>query len=734
MPVNDIQKRIRRFPWAFFFGIVVFVMFASAGAVFGLARWMDNDLPPIENLQTYRPALKSSVYDVRNRLVHEFFRENRQSLRLAEIPPSLVQATIATEDKRFYQHWGIDVFGILRAAAVNLTRGERAQGASTITQQLARNMFLTHERSWQRKMKEALLAMRIERVHSKHEILELYFNQIYYGDGSYGVASAARNFFGRPASQLKLEEAALLAGLPANPAGYSPRRHPEAAKNRRDHVLRRMYEEKIITGEQYRRTVALPLGVTAERFVANSAPYFVEMVRQYMDEKYGSNLLYEGGLKIYTSLDLDLQTVAERSLEKHLSALEARNGYAVTRANFARPAGGAAPATRTPYLQGAVLALDPRTGYVRALAGGRSFADSPFNRAVQAQRQPGSAFKPFIYTAAIDHLGYKPTDVVVDAPVTYAAGGGGVWTPSNYDGGFSGPVTLRYALQKSINIPAIKLLGKVGTTTVSSYARLMGIKSPIGQNLSLALGTSEVNLLELVSAYGVLADQGIRTEPLFILKVEDAEGNVMETNPPRPTDVLSSETAAVMTSMLQSVVDHGTGYPARAMGLTAPAAGKTGTTDDFTDAWFVGYTPSLVCGTWVGFDVKRPLGKGMTGAVAALPVWTDVMRAWTVNRPVEYFDLPTGTVTREICTETGLLATDACPEVTTEVFTAGTEPQEVCSVHVGLPRQPGEPGQPGQPPAPPGATPAAAPGQAKPRQEDFRTLDRRTLQPERPRI
>jgi len=320
----------------------------------------------------------------------------------------------------------------------------------------------------------------------------------------------------------------------------------------------------------------------------------------------------------------------------------------------------------------------------------------------------------------------------VDAPVTYAAGGGGVWSPGNYDGGFSGPVTLRYALQKSINIPAIKLLGKVGTTTVGSYARLMGIKSPIGQNLSLALGTSEVNLLELVSAYAVLAAQGIRTEPLFVLKIEDAEGNVLETNPPRPTDVLSSETAAVMTSMLQSVVDHGTGYPARAMGLTVPAAGKTGTTDDYTDAWFVGYTPSLVCGTWVGFDVKRPLGKGMTGAVAALPVWTDVMRTWTANRPLEYFDLPSGTVTREICAETGLLATDACPEVTTEVFTAGTEPQEVCNVHVGLPRQPGEPGEPGQPPA--GPAPQAPPGQRKPGREDFRTIDRKTLQPERVRI
>jgi penicillin-binding protein 1A len=725
MPVEGLQKRLRRFPWTFFVGVVVFVLFASAGAVFGLARWMEGDLPPADNLQNFRPALKSSVYDVRNRLVHEFFRENRQSLRLTEVPKSLVQATIATEDKRFYSHWGVDLLGIARAAFVNLARGERAQGASTITQQLARNMFLTHERTFQRKTKEIMLALRIERLHTKQEILELYFNQIYYGDGSYGVASAARNFYGKPASQLALHEAALLAGLPANPARFSPRRHPEAARDRRNHVLKRMYEEKVINAAQYRQAVAKPLSVTRERFRAAHAPYFVEMVRQYMDDKYGSNLLYEGGLKIYTTLDLELQDAAERGLEKHLSSVERRNGYRVTRANAVRAASGSPTANRTPYLQGAMVAIEPRTGYIRALIGGRDFSESPFNRAVQAQRQPGSAFKPFIYAAAIDNLGYKPTDVVVDAPVTYAAGGGGTWSPKNYDGGYSGPVTLRYALQRSINIPAIKLLGKVGTTIVSSYARRMGIKSPIGQNLSLALGTSEVNLLEITSAYGVFANEGIRTEPLFLLKVEDVEGNVLETNPPRATDVLPSETAAVMTNMMQSVVDHGTGYPVRAAGFTAPAAGKTGTTDDYTDAWFVGYVPSLVCGVWVGFDMKRDMGKTMTGAVGALPIWTDVMLAWTSGRSVEYFNLPTGTVTREVCAETGLLATDSCPEMTTEVFHDGTEPQEVCDVHIGLPRQPGE-----------FTSPLARPAQVDSigARREFRRVDSRSLEPERLRL
>jgi penicillin-binding protein 1A len=691
------RKILRGFPWKLFLALVVFVLFASAGAVYGLARWMERDLPPLERLVSYQPALKSSVYAADGRLLFEFFRENRAETPLDEISPVLVQAAIATEDKRFYDHWGVDVWGILRAAVSNVIHRGRVQGASTITQQLARNMFLTHERTWQRKIKEALLAMRIERAHSKQEILELYLNQIYYGDGSYGVSSASRNYFGKPPTELDLQEAALLAGLPANPARYSPRRHPEASKQRRNHVLKRMYEERIISATEYRDATAAPLGVTPTRFVANHAPYFVEMVRQYMDDRYGSNLLFEGGLRIYTTLDLDLQDVAEQALEKHMIALEERNGYRETHAKYMPPQEEDATPTSTPYIQGSVVAVDPKTGHIKALIGGRDFAQSPFNRAVQAQRQPGSAFKPFIYIAAIDN-GFRPTDVVIDAPVSFPEVDGTIWAPQNYDHTFSGPVTLRYALQKSINIPAIKVLSKLGVSQVASYARRMGIRSPIGQNLSLALGTSEVNLLEITSAYAVLANEGIRNEPLFIQRVEDKDGNVLETNSPHPVDVLSAETVSVATNMMESVMNHGTGYPSRALGFTAPAAGKTGTTDEYTDAWFVGYTPSLVAGVWVGFDVKRRMGGSMTGAVAALPVWTEVMRAWTADREPERFPIPTGTLTRQVCAETGLLATDVCPNVTTEVFIEGAEPRSLCDVHIGLPRQPGEPGQPGQPP------------------------------------
>jgi penicillin-binding protein 1A len=410
------------------------------------------------------------------------------------------------------------------------------------------------------------------------------------------------------------------------------------------------------------------------------------MVRQHLDERYGSNAVYEGGLRIYTTLDIDLQLAAERALERQLSALEADLKLKNRHATYHPPASDTARAASmmTPYLQGAVVAIDPRNGYVRALVGGRDWNQSNFNRAVQARRQPGSAFKPFVYTAAMDN-GFRPTDIVVDEPVSFPGGDGKAYEPQNYDHQFRGSVTLRYALQQSINIPAIKLLRKVGTSLVASYARRLGIKSPLGQNLSLALGSSEVTLVELTSAYGVFANRGIRNEPLMILKVEDRAGNVLERNAPRPTEVLSESTAGVMTSMMQSVMDHGTGAPARAMGFMIPAAGKTGTMDNYMDAWFVGFVPSLVAGVWVGFDQKKPIGPGMTGARAALPAWTDFMISATRGRPVEDFPIPAGVVTREICAETGMLATQSCPNITTEQFPEGSEPTELCTTHPGPP-------------------------------------------------
>ena len=680
-----------RFPWKLFLILVVTAVFTAAGTVFGVVRWLGRDLPTPSQLSAIETPVKTTVYDARGRVLHEFFKENRSQVPLRQIPRHLINASISTEDRNFYQHWGIDLWGIGRAAFRNLVLMRRAEGGSTITQQLARNLFLTHERTMSRKLKEIALAVEIERSYSKNQILEMYFNQIYFGEGAYGVEAAAKTYFAKPVQELTLSECALLAGLPANPSIYSPRRRPAAAKARRSKVLRNMLSTGAITQVEFDNAMSSPLGVTPQRYNNDRAPYFTEMVRLHLDERYGSNAVYEGGLKVYTTLDMDLQQAAERALEMQLSSIESDLKFKQTRANYMPTATEATKTIQTtPYLQGSFVALDPRNGYIRALVGGRDWNHSNFNRATQAKRQPGSAFKPFVYTAAMDN-GFRPTDIIVDEPVSFPGGDGKLYQPGNYDRTYRGPVTLRYALQMSINVPAIKLLRKVGTSLVASYARRMGIKSPLGQNLSLALGTSEVSLLELVSAYGVLANRGIRNDPLFILKVEDRNGNVLEKNAPRPNEVLSEETAGVMTSMLQSVMDQGTGAPARARGFLNPSAGKTGTMDDYMDAWFVGYVPGLAAGVWVGFDQKRTIGAGMTGARAALPAWTDFMIAATRGRPVEDFPVPAGTLTRQVCAESGMLATDACPNVTTETFNEGSEPTEYCTTHPGRPLQPNTP-------------------------------------------
>jgi penicillin-binding protein 1A len=694
-------RAARRFPWKLFLALVVIAVFGFAGVTFGLVRWLRRDLPTPQQMVAVQAPVKTTVYDARGRILHEFYKENRNPVPLRQIPRHLVNATLSTEDRSFYQHWGVDLWGVTRAAVQNALHLHTTQGGSTITQQLARNLFLTHERTLTRKLKEIALAIEIERNYTKNQILEMYFNQIYFGEGAYGVDAAAKTFFSKPVKELTLPECALLAGLPANPSLYNPRRRPRAAAARRDKVLRNMLATKAITQVEFESAENAPLGVTANRYSNDRAPYFVEMARIHLDERYGSNAVYEGGLKVYTTLDMDLQQIAERALEKQAEQLESDLKLRTTRATYTAAASAATAGQKTPYLQGSFVAVDPRNGYIRALVGGRDFNQSNFNRAVQAQRQPGSAWKPFIYTAAMDN-GYHPTDIIVDEPVSFPAGNGQLYQPGNYDRTFRGPVTLRYALQQSINIPAVKLLRKIGTSLVASYARRMGIKSPIVQDLSMALGSSEVNLLELTSAYAVIADRGIRNDPLFILKVEDRSGNVLEKNAPHPVEVLSEETAAVMTSMLQDVVDHGTGYPARQRGFLNPAAGKTGTMDDYMDAWFVGFTPSLCAGVWVGYDVKKKIGQGMTGARAALPTWTEFMIGATRGQPVENFAAPTGTVTRLVCSESGMLATDHCPNVSTQSFNEGAAPTDICTLHPGRPLEPPPDATPSETEAPPG--------------------------------
>jgi len=664
--------------------VVVVLLCAIVGVGAGVANWMRQDLPSPSSLQTIAPPVKTMVYDVNGKLVHEFYKENRTLVPLRQIPRTMVDAILSIEDRRFYSHWGIDPIRLMGALIQDVIARRAEQGGSTITQQLARNLFLTHEKTVTRKLKEAVLAVRIEQTYTKDEILEMYFNQIYFGEGAYGIDAASKVYFGKEVPQLTLPECALLAGLPRNPRDYSPRRDPDRALKRRNLVLASMLQNKRISRAQYESASEAPLGVTKTRFNPREAPYFMEMVRVYLDERYGSNQLYEGGLKIYTTLDIDLQQAAEEALERRLTALETRNGYKRTRASLAAKAKDATTKERaqTEYLQGAIVCLDPTNGQVRALVGGRDFNESNFNRAVQAARQPGSAFKPFIYAAAMDN-GYTPNEMILDAPVSFRAGNGEEWSPQNYDMKFHGPVTLRAALAKSLNVPAAKLLQKLGTPVVTSYAKRLGIRSRLVGDLSLALGTSEVNLLELTSAYGVFANQGVRAAPVYILRVEDKNGKVLEQARPSSEEVLSPETALTMTNMLQTVLESGTAASARALGLSVPAAGKTGTTDDYTDAWFVGYTPALASGVWVGFDRKQKIGPGMTGAAAALPIWVDIIGAATKNKPVQDFPVPSGVVSRLICSQTGLLANPSCPETETELFREGSDPTGYCNVHTG---------------------------------------------------
>jgi len=650
-------------------------------------RWIDRRLPSPYRLRDIQPALKTVVLDLHEETVHEFFKENRDPVPLARIPKPLIQATLATEDRKFYEHWGIDGYGILRAGWKNLRSGSRRQGGSTITQQLARNLFLTHERTFKRKVQELVLAVRIERMYSKDEILELYFNQVYFGDGAYGVQSAARTFFGRDVGELTLAECSLLAGLLGNPRDFNPRVFPEVALRRRRVVLNAMLATGAIDKQQFKEADASPIEIVELRDSSSVAPYFVEVLRQYLIERYGAKMLYEGGMRIYSTLDLELQRVAELTVEQGLLQLETQIKTPETRAKYqARLARAEAAGERPPppiYLQGALYCMDPRTGYVFALVGGRSFSESPFNRAIQAHRQPGSAFKPFIYTAAIDN-GFRASDIILDTPVVFqGATAEEEWRPQNYTGDFLGPMTLRYALKKSVNIPAIKLLRKVGVPTVASYARRMGIRSPIANVLSVALGTSEVTLEEITSAYGTFANQGIRVEPFYVIRVEDREGRLLETNATRSEEVLGAETVAIATSMLTDVIRSGTAQAAWARGFNRPAAGKTGTTDEYNNGWFIGFTPEIVTGVWVGYDSNDPIGEKMEGARVALPIWTDFMIEATRDRPGVTFPMPPTLITARVCSESGMLAREDCPAPYAELYKPGTQPEELCSFHGG---------------------------------------------------
>ena len=660
-----------------------------------------SDLPSLSQLESYEPSLITRIYSDDGKTLKEFYQERRILVPLEKMPSTLRDALISKEDRKFYQHWGVDLHRLSGALYANLKALRYAEGASTITQQLARMLFLTREKILTRKIKEWMTAIQIERKYSKDQILEMYLNHYYFGQGAYGVQAAAQTFFSKNVEDLTLGESALLIGLLGSPYRYDPLEHPEVAMQRRNIVLGAMEDYGTISSEEAQHAMDEPLHLNPHAHQGGLAPYFVEHVRQYLEAKYGSQILYQGGISVFTTLDTRLQAIAEQATAKKAEELQATvdakasQGDSLYRVHSTTASGGD---TLTPrQIQTALVAMDPKTGYIKALVGGRDFRTTKFNLATQAPRQPGSAFKSFLYAAAIDN-GFKTTDIIYDAPIVLPAmHGQEEWRPRNYDRIFRGPVTLREALRKSINLVAIKLLQRISPSQVIFYAQRMGIKTHLSPVPSLAIGTEEVKLLEITAAYGAFANGGIRREPIWIHRILDRDGNIIEENQPYEEEVLSAPTAYVVTTMLQSVMDDpgGTGRGARLNNFTRPAGGKTGTTDEYTDAWFIGFTPQMVTGVWMGFaEGMIPIGDNQTGARAALPVWTEFMIGAHQGLPIEDFHVPPGVVFKTVCEETKLLINESCPLTHREVFIKGTEPIEKCPLrHQDLmPKEESEPG------------------------------------------
>ena len=600
--------------------------------------------------------------------------EERHLVTLDEVPPVLLRAIIDVEDQHFYEHPGIDVFGIGRALLINLRSGHVVQGGSTLTQQLMKNFFLTDERHLKRKLTEALMALIVEHRFSKQEILENYVNEIYLGQkgaqGIYGVWEASRFYFGTELRDLTVAEAAMLAALIKAPNRYSPLRDPDRALRRRNYALTLMLKQGDITAEQFAAAVAEPLHVTTAVSETRDAPYFVDFVRQELAHSYPSDVLTSEGLQIYTALDMHLQKLAEQTLQSGLAALEEK----YPRLHADKP---------SEQLQGCLIAVQPQTGAIKAMMGGRDYRSTQFNRCTQALRQPGSVFKPFTYLAAFEQTRHTdhpilPTTRIEDEPFEWSFDDQ-VWSPANYKKRYLGMVTVREALEHSLNAATARLAREIGVPPIIEMARRMGITSPLPPYPSVVLGAAEVTPYDVSNAFTVLANGGLRAVPLAIKKVLDRGGQPIERNPVQVEQAVSADTAYLVTHLMEGVLDYGTGRPARARGFTRPAAGKTGTTNDYRDAWFVGFTPDLLTVVWVGFDQKRPLN--LAGAEAALPIWTEFMKQATAGLPENDFTPPPGIVMARIDPDSGGLATPNCPHTLNEAFYAGDEPTEPCALH-----------------------------------------------------
>ncbi len=600
--------------------------------------------------------------------------QERRVVKLSEVPPLLIKAILAIEDERFYHHHGIDPVSIVRATWVNLRSGGVVQGGSTLTQQLMKNFFLTDERKYSRKIKEAIMALIAERKYSKDEILENYLNEIYLGQrgsqGIFGVWEASQFYFSKPMSDLTVGETALLAGLIRAPNKLSPYRSVDAATKRRNVVLAKLLDDQIITRKQYEAAMREKLPHRELIKVTNDAPFYVDYLRRELAENYSNDALTREGLRIFTSLDLRLQRIAERSLSEGLKKLEQSYSNLRRRGD-------------DDSLEGAIIVIRPQTGEIKAMVGGRSYQKSQFNRVFQAKRQPGSVFKPFVYLAALmagadGGKKFTPVTMVEDSPFTWNYEGQ-EWQPGNYNDEYFGTVTLRRALEKSLNSATARVARDVGIKRVSDIAHRLGIQSSLPIVPALALGAAEVTPLEVAVAFSTLANNGVRATPLTVKQVMDPTDRVLEKRAVRVEKVLSPQLAFVMNYLLKGVLDRGTAEFARRWGFTRPAAGKTGTTNDYKDAWFVGYTPDLLAVVWVGFDGQSKLG--LSGAQAALPIWTEFMKQATAGTPITDFIPPPGIKIVEIDPLSGQLATPNCPYVLREAFLEGDEPTGTCPLH-----------------------------------------------------
>ncbi|MFO0700519.1 MAG: PBP1A family penicillin-binding protein [Nitrospira sp.] len=760
------RPRRRRRWWQIVLMSLVAVTIGGAALVGGIIWHFSRDLPSLDLLQNYQPSLVTTVYADDNQPIGQFFIERRILTPLPEIPKTLTQAVIATEDARFFEHPGLDLIGMLRAAWTNIRHGgKKVEGASTITQQLARSLFLSSERSYERKIRELVLAYKMEAVSGKEQILETYLNQIYFGQGAYGVGSAAQSYFGKDVRSLTLAESAFLAGLPKSPSKFSPFTAYDLAKKRQEHVLARMEEVGFVTSAE--REAAVRDKLTFHRPGSEHlAPYFVEYVRQWLVAKYGESMVYKGGLQVYTTLNLDMQRAAEAAFLNGVRELDKREGWRgprrtidlatfqpsdlasgeqlikpgyvgegvvlkMTKDSYVVQVGpftgklafddmawakrmlkGPDPTVdfvvnpnlkallkpgdvievgvkkltkdglvlaleQTPIVEGGVIAIDPKAGTIRAMVGGYDFSRSEYNRAVQAHRQPGSAFKPLIYATAMSQ-GLSPATQILDAPVVYEQEEEDkTWKPENYGRKFHGMVSLRDALAQSHNLATVRLLDKVGVKNVIEFSRAVGVTSQLPADLSLGLGTSSVSLMELTSVYGVFLNQGSRLEPFAVKTVKDNTGKTLESTEPESHEVIPKETAYLITNMMEDVVQKGTGQAAKTLGR--PIAGKTGTTNDYINAWFIGGTPNLVTGVYVGFDDRRSLGESETGARAALPIWMAFMKDALKQLPIVPFEIPDGVTFVKVDSSTGLLEDDQDGDGqpgTVELFAKGSEPTQ----------------------------------------------------------